>query len=340
MTRTLKYIRARIGILNLIAEQGVQVGEQLPTEKDLVEKFNVSSISIRRALSDLAQDGVIEKVQGRGSFLLKPVRSVPTQGFVTLLDIQRARSYNVLYELTGLQTRLEDLQFHLRYSPVLPSPGEHVLREVQGASAVFVTGLIDQAWIDFLEMLPLPIVVIGASPRPHDFPSATLNWRAASRMLVEHFQQQGLKRIGLVNGAADYYPSHDVLAGVVEATEKAGLHFDAEEHVLWPDEEHIFESYDAFMGTDRFDAVIVEPGQAHRVMNWHWNAQPTRSPVMGIAGELQQHTREPLHSHQGRIVKTVFPESVYSRAVNVFCQVLSQGSKAESVTLEPVLAID
>jgi len=55
--------------------------EQLPPEPVLCEQFGVSRITLRRAVADLVADGLVERVQGRGTFatarLLRPRRGVP-----------------------------------------------------------------------------------------------------------------------------------------------------------------------------------------------------------------------------------------------------------------------
>lgn len=45
---------------------------KLPTEKELMHKYDVSRITIRRAVSELAEKGLIEKKQGKGTFLVQP----------------------------------------------------------------------------------------------------------------------------------------------------------------------------------------------------------------------------------------------------------------------------
>ena len=47
-----------------------QKGELLPSEKELIESFGVSRITIRKALSILADMGFIQTVQGKGSEVL------------------------------------------------------------------------------------------------------------------------------------------------------------------------------------------------------------------------------------------------------------------------------
>ena len=46
-----------------------RVGEQLPTQAELCERFSVSRITVRRALGDLEAEGLIRTTQGAGAFV-------------------------------------------------------------------------------------------------------------------------------------------------------------------------------------------------------------------------------------------------------------------------------
>lgn len=72
-----KFISSRIPLYyqleNVLREKitsGVfQGGEQLPTEVELIEQYKVSRITVRQALSTLAEEGLIERKQGRGTYV-------------------------------------------------------------------------------------------------------------------------------------------------------------------------------------------------------------------------------------------------------------------------------
>ncbi|MGM0438043.1 MAG: GntR family transcriptional regulator [Bacillota bacterium] len=62
-----KIIRNKI--IEYIEKNNLKPGDQLPSEPKLVKKFGVSRITVREALAQFKQEGIIYKVQGKGTFL-------------------------------------------------------------------------------------------------------------------------------------------------------------------------------------------------------------------------------------------------------------------------------
>ncbi|MCJ8014955.1 substrate-binding domain-containing protein [Paenibacillus sp. KQZ6P-2] len=68
-TRVPLYQKIQQYILEQIRTNGLQPGERIPTEKELMEQFNVSKITVVKALSGLADEHIIDRVPGKGSFV-------------------------------------------------------------------------------------------------------------------------------------------------------------------------------------------------------------------------------------------------------------------------------
>jgi GntR family transcriptional regulator len=67
-SKSLSYL-AKKQILQYIEKNGVKPNDQLPTEANLGEMLGVSRITVREALAQLGEEGIIYKVQGKGTFL-------------------------------------------------------------------------------------------------------------------------------------------------------------------------------------------------------------------------------------------------------------------------------
>ena len=66
-----KYVVVRDHLLALVA-QGLAPGTPVPSERELCESFGVSRMTVRQAIDTLVVDGVLERQQGRGTFVAPP----------------------------------------------------------------------------------------------------------------------------------------------------------------------------------------------------------------------------------------------------------------------------
>lgn len=78
------YIQVREYILNRIRVGDYQVGDRLPTEKELMEQLRVGRATVRAALSELEHEGHVEKRHGIGTFVKEPKTEM---GFEPLISL-------------------------------------------------------------------------------------------------------------------------------------------------------------------------------------------------------------------------------------------------------------
>lgn len=70
-----------------LSEGRFDIGAQIPTERELTERFAVSRITIRQAIDSLVQEGVLMRQQGRGTFVLAPPPRSTVTEFAGTLDV-------------------------------------------------------------------------------------------------------------------------------------------------------------------------------------------------------------------------------------------------------------
>jgi GntR family transcriptional regulator len=82
MAGTSKYYEVKQQIEAMIRRGELKLGDQLPSEPELAETFNVSRGTIRQALGELARDGVIARRSGAGTFVIrKPTKEARVVSF-------------------------------------------------------------------------------------------------------------------------------------------------------------------------------------------------------------------------------------------------------------------
>ena len=69
--RTPRYEQLKAGILKQIASGALRPGDRVPSENELVESAGVSRMTANRALRELNNEGVVERITGSGTFVSK-----------------------------------------------------------------------------------------------------------------------------------------------------------------------------------------------------------------------------------------------------------------------------
>ncbi|MEC0201468.1 GntR family transcriptional regulator [Paenibacillus lautus] len=64
-------------IRHVIATENMKPGDRIPTEKELMDQFHVSKITVANALTGLANEKLIARVPGKGSFVAEEANFLP-----------------------------------------------------------------------------------------------------------------------------------------------------------------------------------------------------------------------------------------------------------------------
>jgi GntR family transcriptional regulator len=107
------YLRVQEQIKAAIGAGNLKPAEALPSERDIAEGFNVSRVTVRKAISGLVEQGLLTQRQGSGTFVAAPPRRVEQ-------PLSRLTSFTEDMRLRGLEASVR----WLARSVTLASPDE------------------------------------------------------------------------------------------------------------------------------------------------------------------------------------------------------------------------
>lgn len=66
------YLQLQKGLRDAIERRVVQADAAIPTERDLAEEFDISRITVRKAIDGLVSEGLLHRRRGAGTFVMAP----------------------------------------------------------------------------------------------------------------------------------------------------------------------------------------------------------------------------------------------------------------------------
>jgi len=99
------YARIRETLRQRILDGHYQPHQRLPSENELMAVFGVSRITIRQALRDLHNEGLVFSAQGKGSFVSKPKAVQHVRRLEGFGEAMAAKGYETAARLIGIRER-------------------------------------------------------------------------------------------------------------------------------------------------------------------------------------------------------------------------------------------
>ena len=99
------YYQIKQALLQQIQSGEIGPGDALPSERELEERYVVSRITVRRALSELATEGYISRQAGRGTFVLQRKIEHRTEKIAGIRDDLAAEGFDVGSEIVQCNMR-------------------------------------------------------------------------------------------------------------------------------------------------------------------------------------------------------------------------------------------
>ncbi|KRG14344.1 GntR family transcriptional regulator [Virgibacillus soli] len=85
------YYQLKQYILKLIETGELQPGDAIPSEREFGERFGISRMTVRQAITNLANERVLYRVKGKGTFVMAPKLEQSLQGLTSFTEDMKAR---------------------------------------------------------------------------------------------------------------------------------------------------------------------------------------------------------------------------------------------------------
>ncbi|OGV53238.1 MAG: hypothetical protein A2017_06125 [Lentisphaerae bacterium GWF2_44_16] len=184
----------------------LKAGEKLPQGMVLAEKLGVSYITMRRAFADLAREGYIAQIHGKGTYICDRKASAAKKRFLILHGPQQDPSWPYHYIIPGIERTAMSLEIDIEICLIQSieeldkSEIAKILaeRNISGIVVIASVFLGNEKILKLLNKQNVPVVLAHALRKDYQitgWATTTYNVKAAYREALQHLLDMGHRRI-------------------------------------------------------------------------------------------------------------------------------------------------
>jgi LacI family transcriptional regulator len=226
-----RYIRIREAIIKRVESGDLKPGDQIPSLREMCQEYGVSSITARRALLDLLNEGIVERRGGLGAFVTGTLRrarlAVVIIGYSESSWRRDSGSFGQL--VGGIASAAWEEEASLSVVPISDTTRANaslarLLRDQPIDGVLFrIAGEVDWSILEIPLTFGVEAVLIKRVAPGDSTPSVVPDAQRAGRIAVERLVRDGHQRIALVATTVSPDTYRDHRAGFEAAMRDAGL---------------------------------------------------------------------------------------------------------------------
>jgi GntR family transcriptional regulator of arabinose operon len=227
-----KYQKVKDYVLTQIVNQEFSKDDRIPSESEISRLLDVSSITVRKALSELVNEGVIYRVRGKGSFVVKQAAVSEKMSNLVAFVISGLEMYDSSYMqiMRGVQSFLGKSGCRLIIE-IVENDFEQERELILNLIQTEIRGLLiyssdpdaAKSYLGEIRKKSIPFVMLDRSPSGYPVNVVTCNNHDGAYEAVEYLIKQGHERIGFAVYDFHLSPEVDRYNGYCNAMSDASL---------------------------------------------------------------------------------------------------------------------
>lgn len=148
-----KYMMIYNDLVSQIEKNKLKPNDKLLSENEFIKKYEVSRETIRKALNLLAQNGFIQKIKGKGSFVLDINKfDFPVSGLVTFKELSKKLNKNSITILEKLELKTPETYIKKELNLQNQKIWEVIrVRNIDGENIILDKDYLDSNVVSFLD---------------------------------------------------------------------------------------------------------------------------------------------------------------------------------------------
>mgnify|MGYP000116422167 CR=1 FL=1 len=202
--------------------------EMLPPEEEIAKKFKVSRGTVRRAILDLVNQGILYRIPGKGTFINKKTLSIEK---ITIFS-----PWHIHKEPEIAQNTYEDVLLRELRKNILKNGYTLILKNLEKEEIEFTettkesNGIIilnprrnEEEIINRVSKFSIPSVFIGANLKRDDVNYVCVDNKNGIRQAVEYLISLGHKYLFFIGGSPESYDTYERYEAFINICEEENI---------------------------------------------------------------------------------------------------------------------
>ncbi len=208
-----KHMKMMLAILNRIAEKGLQSGDRLPSEREIMEIFSLSRGTVRHALTALVDAGYLRKMPKSGYYLQKTISEVDHTANLGFLIAGRSDrmpegffTQSLYHSIPFQEAGTRGFEITAKYSETVNARLFHYFSSCAG---LLLTDWVTDEWVKEAKKLQIPLCCIGNNLcRQEKLPTIDYDYTYVVQEIMKRLHARGCRKTVMVLSNCDMPSAH------------------------------------------------------------------------------------------------------------------------------------